>query len=152
MTTQPEHCGPDTNLAAAVQLMWDADCGVLPVVDEARRVVGIITDRDICIALGTRNERASDIRVADVMQTPVHTCTVSDDVRIALDRMREQRVRRLPVLDGDGVLGGLFSLDDAALATADGNGVKPAQVLETFRAICAHRLPVPVPAEPALVG
>jgi predicted transcriptional regulator len=115
-------------------------------------VVGIITDRDICIALGTRNKRASEIRVGDVMRTAVETCGTEDDVKGALDKMRDRRVRRLPVLDGDAHLTGMLSLNDAVLATATSNGVRPAHVIETFRAICVHRLPVPTEKEPMAVA
>ena len=141
MTSLPESCTPDTDLAAAVQLLWDADCGVLPVVNSTREVVGVITDRDICIALGTRDQPASRIRVRDVMRTPVETCAASDDIAAALQKMKQRRVRRLPVVDDDGHLAGLLSLNDAVLATASKDGVRSAQLLDAFRAICAHRLP-----------
>jgi len=152
MTSQPEGCNPGTNLARAVQLMWDADCGVLPVVDSDMRVVGIITDRDICVALGTRNRRASDIRVAEVMRKPVETCAATDDVRVALEKMRDRRVRRLPVCDPNGRLVGVVSLNDAVLATAIAKDVEPARVLDALRAICAHSLPVPAEPETVAVG
>ena len=54
MTTAPETCGRKTNLASVAAHLWRADCGVLPVIDQDRELVGIVTDRDICIALGTR--------------------------------------------------------------------------------------------------
>ncbi|HXW04970.1 MAG TPA: CBS domain-containing protein [Vicinamibacterales bacterium] len=146
MTSQPETCGVDTNLAAAVQLLWDADCGILPVVDAGRHVIGVITDRDICIALGTRNLRASDIRVGEAMTGTVETCQLDEDVRKALERMRDRGVRRLPVVDSEGVLTGILSLDDAVLATAARSGVRAADVIEALRSICSRRLPAP--AEP----
>ena len=72
MTIAPEAGRPEDNLARAVELLWEADCGVLPIVDDTGRVAGILTDRDICIALGTRNARASDVLIASVMR-PVCT-------------------------------------------------------------------------------
>jgi CBS domain-containing protein len=54
-------CRPKTDLAAASALMWENDCRVLPVLEETGRPVGILTDRDICIALGTRNTRAWEL-------------------------------------------------------------------------------------------
>ena len=54
MTSDVKTCSLDTNLAAAAKIMWDSDCGAVPVTDERGRVVGVITDRDICIAAATR--------------------------------------------------------------------------------------------------
>jgi CBS domain-containing protein len=143
MTTAPEACRPEDNLGEAVALLWSADCGVLPVTDHSGHVAGILTDRDICIALGTRNQRASEIRVASVMRTNVHTCQPSEDVLTALGRMGEWRVRRLPVVDTIGRLVGILSLNDVVLAAGPGNGVRPGAVLDAFKAVGAHQLPVP---------
>lgn len=145
MTTAPETCRTATNLAVAVERLWNADCGVLPVTDENARLTGIITDRDICIALGTRNRPASSVRVDEVMRRPVETCRTDEDVNVALGRMKERRVRRLPVLDDQGKLVGMLSLNDIVLATGSGaNAVKPRVVMQTFKAICAHNVPVMV--------
>jgi CBS domain-containing protein len=145
MTTAPETCRPTTNLAAAVEQLWRANCGALPVVDEAGRLVGIITDRDICIALGTRNRAASTILVESVMTRRVETCRAEEEVDAALARMRARRVRRLPVLDDQRKLVAMLSMNDIVLAAGPGGkGVKPAAVLQTFKAICAHDLPMVV--------
>jgi len=85
--------------ARAAKIMWDCDCGVVPVVDEERRVVGMVTDRDICMAAATRAAKPSDIQVRDVMSRDVASCGVGDDVHVALNTMKAQRVRRLAVLD-----------------------------------------------------
>lgn len=146
MTVSPEVCRPDDNLAQAVSQLWNVDCGVLPVVDPAGRLAGILTDRDICIALGTRNERASDVRVRTVMR-PVEACTADEDVITALARMAERQVRRLPVVDDQRRLLGIVSLSDAARATGSGpHAVRPGAVLETLRSVCRHALPVPIVA------
>jgi len=149
MTTAPEACRPEDNLARAVELLWKADCGVLPIVDDTGRVAGILTDRDICIALGTRDARASDMHIASVMRPTVYTCEPDDDVLAALALMSDRRVRRLPVLE-NGRLVGVLSLNDVVLAVGTGrNGVRPGAVLETFKSLCAHRLPVVVEHQPA---
>jgi CBS domain-containing protein len=59
MTQEVQCCGPDTNLAAAAKMMWDSDCGALPVVNIEGHLLGVITDRDICRAAATRNKPAS---------------------------------------------------------------------------------------------
>src|SRR3989337_639297 len=89
-------CSPDTDLATAAKIMWDCDCGVVPVVNDERKVVGMVTDRDICIAAATRAVRPSDIQVRDVMSGDVAACGIGDDVHVALTTMKERRVRRLP--------------------------------------------------------
>src|SRR5262245_43040666 len=73
-------CSPDTDLASAAKIMWDCDCGAVPVVNEGRIVVGILTDRDICIAAATRAAAPSQIRVPDVMSKDTAVCVVEDDV------------------------------------------------------------------------
>ena len=142
MTAAPEACRPDDNLAEAVELLWKANCGVLPVTDHSGRVAGILTDRDICIALGTRNARASDVRVESIMRTTVQTCQPTEDVLTALGRMSDRRVRRLPVVDAADRLVGVLSLNDAVLSAGPGqNAVRPAALLDAFKSICAHDLP-----------
>lgn len=133
-------CGPDSDLAGAAQIMWDCDCGVVPVIDEDRRVVGMLTDRDICIAAATRGARPSEIQVRDVMTRDVAACQAGDDVRTVLQSMRNHRVRRLPVLDGDGRLAGIVSMNDLVkyAACRAGAAVPGGAFLETMRAICEH--------------
>ena len=58
MVQDVRSCHPDNNLAQVAEIMWKGGCGALPVVDESGRLLSMITDRDICIALGTRNLRA----------------------------------------------------------------------------------------------
>jgi CBS domain-containing protein len=139
MTTDVKHCGPDTNLAAAAKIMWEGDCGALPVTDESRRVIGVITDRDICIAAATRPRTEGEIPVRDVISKALYSCSPGDDVRAALDTMRAHKVRRLPVVDEKGRLTGIVSIHDIALQS---RGNKKAEVpmdavLDTFITITA---------------
>lgn len=117
MTAAPRTCTPDASLAEAANLMWESDCGVLPVVDDGE-LVGIVTDRDMFIALGTRNTRAAHLRVGAVATTKVSTCSPDDEVEAALATMKEARVRRLPVVDTNRKLIGILSLNDIALLLA----------------------------------
>lgn len=112
-TSDVQSCSPDTNLAAAAHIMWECDCGVVPVVDENRNVIGMITDRDIAIATTTRSAAPADIPVRHVMTTgQLFSCRPDDDVRTALAAMGEHRVRRLPVTDRQNHLVGIISLND----------------------------------------
>lgn len=133
-------CSADTDLASAAKIMWDQDCGVVPVVDQDRKVVGMLTDRDICIAAATRATSPSDIRVGDVMSGEVFACAREDDVRTALKTMKNQRVRRLPVLDRQARLIGIVSLNDLVLRAdcREGADVPGKEFLDTMKTICAH--------------
>ena len=115
MTKQTTFCGPDTTLEEASFLMRKHNCGFLPVVGDGRNVIGVITDRDICIALGTRNRKPSDVNVWDAMSHKLFTCMDGDDVHSALKTLRDAKIRRLPVVDCDGSLAGVLSIDDIVL-------------------------------------
>jgi CBS domain-containing protein len=145
MTSDARTCGLDTNLAAACEIMWNGDCGILPVVDGNDNVVGVITDRDICIAVCTRGQVASDICVKDVMNGNVFACHPDTEIRDALDTMRGEKVRRLVVTNPDGKIAGVLSLDDIAVAAQSGFGgrlpdLSLADVALTLKAICGRPL------------
>jgi CBS domain-containing protein len=142
MTPEPRTCAPGTNLAAAAALMLDGDCGILPVVEDGT-LVGVVTDRDICIALATRNRLASDLTAGEVLQTPVHTCGPDDDVHAALTTMKQYRVRRLPVEGFGGTVSGIISMNDILLAAGLRKPVREAEVVEALQAICGHHHPAP---------
>jgi CBS domain-containing protein len=141
MTGDPLSCAASTNLAEAVKLMWDGDCGVIPVTDETRRVVGMITDRDICIALATRNLLATQVNAGEVASATVYRCRPEDDVLTVLQVMKDHRVRRLPVVDTEERLVGVLSINDVVLATGGPKGLNANAVIDTFKGICAHQLP-----------
>jgi CBS domain-containing protein len=155
MRKNPRLCAPAHTLATAAAAMAEVDCGVLPVVGERGKVVGVITDRDICLALARGDRRPSEVTVEAVMRrSPVHTCRANDEVRRALAIMREGRVRRLPVVGAGGELEGLLSIDDVvlearALATADFSGPFYIDIAETFKAINQHRVPEGTESRPA---
>lgn len=146
MTKQVAICRAETNLAEASALMWENDCGALPVVAANGEIAGIVTDRDICIALGTRNVRSSDLNVGDVLQDRVLMCNVSEDVHTALQRMREGKVRRMPVVNDDSSLEGIVSMDDIVLkATPDGSMgsvISYVDAVTTLQAIYSRNDPV----------
>jgi len=137
MTRHVSVCNPDTNAAAAAEIMWNNDIGVLPVVEDGGRPVGVVTDRDLFIALGTRDQRPSELRVSDVMQTGLSLCSPDDDIRTALKTMAQQQLHRLPVVDKSGTVKGILSLNDVALK-AGVDGLSKEDVAQTMQAICAH--------------
>lgn len=142
MTRNVQACETGTNLAAATELMWASDCGVLPVLS-GDTLVGILTDRDICMALGTRNCRASDVTAGDVAVTDVETCAADADIHAAMATMRKAKVRRLPVLE-DGHLKGILALNDIVDAVERKHGaIDYEEVMGTIKAICEHRTHTP---------
>ena len=134
------------SLADAAKEMWQNDCGVLPIIKDGRKVVGMITDRDICMATAIRDRNPSSISVEEVMNAVVYAAEPEEDVEQALQTMREHRVRRLPVLDLQGELQGIVSMNDIVLKAKERNGKRPqiayADVVKTYQAICEHPLPM----------
>jgi CBS domain-containing protein len=141
MTDEVAFCMPETNLAEAVALMWRDDCGALPVASAECKVIGIITDRDIAIAVGTRNTRPSELLVGEVMSKDVASCGMDDEIHAALETMRRIRVQRLPVIDKGGILRGIVSINDVLLAAGSEDGLRNigltySDAVNTFKAIC----------------
>lgn len=138
MTKPVTCCGLDTNLAEASARMWDCDCGVLPVTEEGR-LAGIITDRDICIALGTRNRPAAEVAVRDVATRQVQTVAPDADIHTAMAAMRRAKVRRLPVAE-DGQIEGIVALNDIVEAVDRKHGeIDYEDVMNTIKAVSEHR-------------
>jgi CBS domain-containing protein len=157
MSSAVESCTPDTDLAAVAMTMWRKDCGIVPVVDAARRVLGVITDRDICMAVATRHRRPEELAARDVMSGRVRTVQPEDDVRLVLDAMGDARVRRLPVVDAERRLQGIVSMNDvvrkAEPVRPRGSAELSANdVLETMQRICAHPTAAETPRREALVA
>lgn len=135
------------SLANAAKEMWDSDCGALPIIKGNRKVVGMITDRDICMAGAMRDRSLSCISVEEVMNRRVYAAEPEEDIAQALQTMRDHQIRRLPVLSLEGELEGILSMDDIIVKAKRGNGKKPridyADIVETYQAIVDHSQPLP---------
>ena len=140
MTKDVKSCTEATDLATVAKIMWDADCGIVPVVDDNGRVVGVITDRDICIAAATRSLDPASIGVSEAMSRNVATCLEDADSRSALEALKERRVRRLPVVNRQNRLVGILSMNDLVTRTdfRQPTSVPADEILSTLRAISAH--------------
>ncbi len=141
MTTNVQSCTPDTNLSAAAMQMWDGDFGSVPVVDRDGKVIGMITDRDICMAAATRHEDITNIKVGDVSSGQVQSCSAEMSVQDALRIFEKARLHRLPVVDKDQKLQGILSITDVVRHTVDAqdrksSGVPHPEVVNTLKAIC----------------
>jgi CBS domain-containing protein len=155
MTANAKACMQTSNLANAAGLMWENDCGILPVVAQGGKVVGLVTDRDICMAAALKNRNLSDIAVEDVISGKVYACKPEDDIHGALKTMQENRVRRLPVVAADGTLQGMLSMNDVMLRAEEAREKKAAEltygdVVNTYKSICQHRLPMKAQATTAV--
>jgi CBS domain-containing protein len=115
MTADAGFCSAEEKLSKAVEIMWQRDCGVVPVVDAEKKVVGMITDRDIAVAVSSRNQKTSQIKIGEVMSNRVFSCQETDDAEVALKKMRRAKVKRLPVVSENGELAGIISITDLIL-------------------------------------
>ena len=146
MTSPVLVCQRHDTLEQAARLMWDHDCGALPVINDVGILDGIITDRDICMAAYTRERALSGILVADAMTSKVFTCRPQDSLDTAEGVMSARRVRRIPIVDAQNHPVGLLSLDDVACAcngaASNGSHKMARQLTATLAKIC----------EPSLAG
>jgi CBS domain-containing protein len=134
-------CPSDSHLHLVAGLMWEHDCGTIPVVDHEGRLTGIVTDRDICMAAYTQGALLQSIPVSAAMAKHVLACHVDDSIDTAEELMREGQVRRVPVIDNDGRPVGIVAMNDLArlAAHARKSGVDR-EVVQTLAAICAPRV------------
>ena len=119
MTRGSLRCRRHDTLSEAASRMWEGDCGALPVVDDDERVVGVITDRDVCMAAFTTGQNLDTLQVDRAMSSQVVTAPADGTLSDALHLLRSHRVRRLPVVDARGGLVGILSLADLARALVD---------------------------------
>jgi CBS-domain-containing membrane protein len=140
-------CRPDATLESAAMLMWNGDCGTVAIVDDENKVIGIITDRDICMAVALQHKTASEIQVQEVMSRQLFTCHPENDIMNALKTMSFQKVRRLPVINDSGQLEGIISIEDIiARADRGRRGIQTPELsyddtMTTLKAICRSHKP-----------
>jgi CBS domain-containing protein len=113
MTPDPARCTPEATAQHAAELMRDNDCGSIPVVETAGRLIGTVTDRDLAIR-GLAAGKGPDTLIRDLMTPDPVTCVPEDEVEDLRQVMIERQVRRVPVVDGDGILVGIVAQADIA--------------------------------------
>jgi len=146
-TRSVKSCAKNTSLADAANLMEEGECGILPVLDDAGKVLGVVTDRDICLTLALIRQPAADVPVRVLSTRTLHTCRLHDGLREALGTMRTNRVRRLPVVDGAGVLQGMLSFCDVALAAKPERLAGPTDVTDEDLALALKTISARKPLE-----
>lgn len=133
-------CPLNSTLDHAAQLMWEFDCGIIPIVSDDGRLAGVVTDRDACMAAYTQGRPLSDIPVGVAMAKSTIACHKGDSVEAVESLMKTNQIRRVPILDDESRVVGLVSLNDLArlAGRARRNGVDR-QLVETMAAICQPR-------------
>lgn len=143
MTHPAVTCPLNVNLDAAARLMWEYDCGIIPVVDDNGQLAGVVTDRDICMAGYTQGRPLASIPVTSAMASRVFSVRAEDALETAEDVMRMNQVRRVPVIDADGRPVGVVAMNDLVrLAAHTKKGALDRSVIDTLAAVCQPRSPV----------
>lgn len=141
MTRGAVTCHPDETLEHVVNLMWDFDIGFVPVVDHTNRLVGVITDRDILMTIWSRGAALRTTLIETAMIHAPITCTVRDQAVQVEQRMAQQQIRRLPVVDHDARIVGVVTLADIARASMRGHDLSSRGPTWTLAAITRPRYP-----------
>ena len=140
MTQPVVTCPVETTLDQAARLMWEFDCGIIPVTGADGRLTGVVTDRDICMAAYTQGAPLSAIPVSTAMAKQVVAVHGEELIEQAEHLMRESQVRRLPVLDGENRPVGIVSMNDLArLAARAHKRVVDHELVQTLAAVCKPR-------------
>lgn len=138
MTKTVWTCRADEAMAAAARLMWEHDVGAVPVLDAKGKLVGIVTDRDLCMGAYFAGEPLTTVPVEHAMSKVVFSIEPSQSVEKAEELLRSKRIRRLPVVEGDQLVG-MISLGDLARAAQARKAVTASEVNTTLAAIVAPR-------------
>lgn len=119
MTRDPACCTPESPLQQVATLMLENDCGEIPIVNDLdeRRLVGVVTDRDIAVRGVAAGLDAATTAAADVMTDSVVTVRANEDVQDVCEKMEEYQIRRVPVVDAQGCVIGIVAQADIALKT-----------------------------------
>lgn len=147
MTREVRSVRTTDRLDAAARVMWEHDCGLCPVVDASNVLVGVVTDRDLCMASYTQGRALGELPVGAVMARGLRTCKPDDSLVQALGVLQQAQVHRLPVVDARGALVGVLSVSDLArCAQVRPTVLDGAAVLKTIAQIRAPRRAAPAAA------
>jgi CBS domain-containing protein len=152
MTHAPAVCTTTDHASRAAQIMWERDCGCVPVMDADGKLSGVVTDRDLCMAAYTQGRALHEIPIANAMSKTVFTVGPDTGLDDALALMLKHSVRRLPVVDAENRLVGMLSTADIVRASRSGAArrrPKAEDVLETLAGVMRARTPAHVAAPPS---
>lgn len=130
MTMNPVCCVVNDTANEVALLMQQEDVGSIPVVESQnnKKLIGIVTDRDLALRVVGENRQPQNTRVDEIMSQDLVTCRPEDDLDKTLDTMSRYQVRRIPVVDGQGQVVGIIAQADVALRTSNDN--KTAEIVE----------------------
>jgi CBS domain-containing protein len=153
MSFPPVTCQVSSSLDHAARLMWEFDCGIVPVMNDDGRLAGVVTDRDVCMAAYTQGQSLASIPVTTAMAKAVIAGHAGDPIEQAEQLMRDNQIRRLPVLDVDDHLVGVVSMNDLArlAARAKRSGIDR-ELVKTLAAVCQPRCHATAAPEPAAIA
>lgn len=135
MTKAPACCTPKDEVAAAAEIMRQFDVGIVPVTDKVNahpKLVGVVTDRDLCLKVLAAGKDPGSVTVSDCMSTTLTVCMPSESIEQILRRMGRFKVRRLPVVDRNSEVLGIVSLDDVVRLKA----ARESDICKAMAAIC----------------
>ncbi len=118
MTNDVGFCLLTDDLTKAAGVMRQRDCGIVPILDAEKRVVGVITDRDVCIAVASRDCKPSEIKVEELCRENIIVCEPNEKINDVLKKMRKNQIKRLPVTSQSGELVGIISITDILSTTS----------------------------------
>lgn len=116
MTENPACSTPETTVQELAQTMADCDCGEIPILDEQRKLAGVVTDRDIACRAVARGKDPTQTTAREIMSSPAVTVTPQTSVEDCSEVMESNQIRRVPVVDASGVCCGIVSQADIARA------------------------------------
>ncbi len=119
MTPEPLCCGPETTLNEVANLMVEADCGEIPVVDASNRLIGVVTDRDIVCRIVAKGKNPSAVKAEEAMTQPVVAVTADTTLDEVVAVMEENQIRRVPVVDASGCCCGIIAQADVAMVARE---------------------------------
>ena len=139
-------CAPQDDLATAAEIMQRHHCGFVPVIDSHGVVAGVLTDRDVCLRAADKSRPMAHIGVREVMSHPVFSCVPDENPKVTIATMAKHHVRRLPVLDKQGHLQGVLSIDDVIQAPRRRGAPTAEEIVASLKGITAPRSIELVPA------
>jgi len=141
MMSDVESCHSNSSLEDIAISMWNNDCGSVPIVDEHNKLIGMITDRDIAMGAALKHKPLWEVTASEVTGSQsVFTCDANDDIHTALEIMRQNKIRRLPIVNEAGELKGILSIGDVIGATERGNrsSLPYQDTMKTLKSVFVH--------------
>jgi CBS domain-containing protein len=115
MTENVACCTPDTKLNQVARLMVEHDCGEIPVTDNTGKLVGVVTDRDICCRAVAHDCNTCETTASEIMSSPVVCVNTGGSLEEAIQMMEDNMIRRIPVVDENGMCCGIIAQADIAV-------------------------------------